>query len=102
MLSCLKFKHLSLSLPPSLPLSPPPSRSEVLSEKEAGGAVIEVNVIQRLQQPIFPTKCTSCGSQARDGKKLQRCSTCKAVGYCDRYVEGSLHGVIEGLRTRVV
>ena len=60
----------------------PPSRSEVLSEKEAKGHVAEFNVIQRLQVPPFPTKCDSCGKQAQEGRKLQRCSKCKAVGYC--------------------
>ena len=61
-------------------------RSEVLSERGAQdrGPVVEINVIQRVQIALFPTKCAFCGDEAKEGKKLQRCGTCKAVGYCDR------------------
>ena len=62
------------------------SRSEVLSERGAQdrGPVVEINVVQRVQIAPFPTKCAFCGGEAEEGKKLQRCGTCKAVGYCDR------------------
>ncbi len=59
-------------------------RSEVLSRKEARGKVAMFNVIQRVQVPPFPTKCATCGRQARLGSRLQRCSQCRAVGYCNQ------------------
>ena len=95
--SLLPPSSLPPSLPPSLlppPSLPPPSlppfllssSSEVLSRREAGDEVVEINVIQRVQLPIFPTKCSTCGRLTKKGKKLMRCSKCKAVGYCDEYV----------------
>lgn len=70
----------SSSLPPSH------HSSEVLSRKEAKGKVVEFNVIQRVQLPPFPTKCSHCGQVAQQGSRLLRCSKCKAVGYCNRLV----------------
>ena len=50
--------------------------------------VVELHVIQRVQVPLFPTKCASGGRLASDiakeGKKILRCSKCKEVGYCTR------------------
>ena len=63
----------------------PPS-SEVLSERKAHGEVVEFNVIQRVELPMFPTKCSTCGQVAEEGRKLSRCTKCKAVGYCNRSV----------------
>jgi ubiquitin carboxyl-terminal hydrolase 19 len=58
--------------------------SEVLSEREARGPVVEINVVQRAKLAPFPTKCALCGCGVEEGRKLQRCSKCKAVGYCHR------------------
>ena len=65
------------------------SSSEVLSERSAREKVVELHVIQRLQFPPFPSKCATCSRSGEDlmnkeGKKIQRCSKCKAVGYCSR------------------
>ncbi|KAL5474915.1 hypothetical protein EMCRGX_G026942 [Ephydatia muelleri] len=57
--------------------------AEVISPKEAKGRVVELNVIQRVQLPIFPKKCTNCGKVAEEGTKLLRCSKCKTIGYCN-------------------
>ena len=63
--------------------------SEVLSERVAHEKVVELHVIQRVKFPLFPTKCARCGRTGedlmrREGKKIQRCGKCKAVGYCSR------------------
>ncbi|CAI8045180.1 Ubiquitin carboxyl-terminal hydrolase 19 [Geodia barretti] len=58
--------------------------SEVLSERAAKGPVVEINVVQRVHVTPFPTKCALCGCGVEKGRKLQRCSKCKTVGYCHR------------------
>ena len=65
------------------------SSSEVLSERSAREKVVELHVIQRVQVPPFPSKCAMCSRSGEDlmskeGKKILRCSKCKAVGYCSR------------------
>lgn len=57
--------------------------AEVISPMEAKDKVVELNVIQRVQLPIFPKKCTNCGKVTEEGTKLLRCSKCKSVGYCN-------------------
>ena len=52
---------------------------------------MELHVIQRIQVPLFPTKCATCSRladdlMAKEGKRILRCSKCKAVGYCNRCV----------------
>jgi ubiquitin carboxyl-terminal hydrolase 19 len=58
--------------------------SEVLSERAANGPVVEINVVQRVHVAPFPTKCALCGCGVEKGRKMLRCSKCKAVGYCHR------------------
>ncbi len=81
----------TLSPPPHMhtkPLPPHTHRSEVLSPVTAGVCgVVEMNVVQRVQLPLFPTKCSTCGrlaSRLGEGRRIMRCGQCKAVGYCDR------------------
>ena len=82
--------------PPPPPPLPPPSlpcyycachvtvhRSEVLPKRSD---VVEINIIQRVKIPPFPTKCAACLRQKSANKKLFRCGKCRAVGYCDEYV----------------
>ena len=57
--------------------------SEVLSYLEVKEKVVEIIVIQRLQYPLLPIKC-SRNKCRRKGVDLKRCGRCKCVAYCSK------------------